>query len=136
MHPKAIHTLILFIVACWSVCGVELRLYSPTSKYDRIVFPVDNDEPMFNYYNETSSTTSTTSTTTTSSSSITTTESPLNKTSMASEEVHPLKNISSITTTTATTTELPNLDNRILLDTDAACQPGFSLRAGRCRKSA
>ncbi|EDW79712.2 uncharacterized protein Dwil_GK18882 [Drosophila willistoni] len=38
--------------------------------------------------------------------------------------------------TNATSTELPNIDNRILIDTLPKCKTGYELRANRCRKSA
>ncbi|KAH8384612.1 hypothetical protein KR093_002645, partial [Drosophila rubida] len=110
MHHNVVSALLVAIVIYQS-CAAELRPCS-TTKDDRIVFPDDN--------RVTGSSVNASSTT----------ESPLNSTTTTVDEETRDSN------TTTTTTELPDIGNRILVETLPVCEPGFQLRAGRCRKSA
>ncbi|XP_016999447.2 uncharacterized protein Gbp1 [Drosophila takahashii] len=95
---------------------------------DRIVFPKDSDEDehhsKFTYpvVNSTTTTTEEPPTTITTLLEITNSTEDI---SISSEEL-----------VNGTTTEMPTIDNRILLETSAKCRPGFELHAKRCRKPA
>ncbi|XP_064537940.1 AAC-rich mRNA clone AAC11 protein-like [Drosophila montana] len=167
MHLKAVHTLLLAIVA-WQICGMELRLCD-----DRIVFPDENNDPTF--YNLTSSnisninsssnnsksanisynnssnissssninlsnTSISNSNTSSNSSNINLSDTNLSSSNITSTTESPLGNGTleelHLPNSSTSTTELPTLDNRILVDTLPVCPPGQSLRAGRCRQSA
>ncbi|KAH8297279.1 hypothetical protein KR044_009995, partial [Drosophila immigrans] len=82
---------------------------------DRIIFPDDNRDSWNNVNASTSK------------------EIPLNSTTSPVDDMEPNTILESNITTT---TELPDIGNRILVDTLPVCEPGFQLRAGRCRKPA
>ncbi|XP_062130291.1 uncharacterized protein LOC133841668 [Drosophila sulfurigaster albostrigata] len=114
MHHNVVNALLLAIVI-WHICEAELRL-CVTTKDDRIIFPDDNRNT-WNSINTSS-----------------TTEIPLNSTTATLDDLH--RNATQDLNRTTTTTELPDIGNRILVETLPVCEPGFQLRAGRCRKSA
>ncbi|XP_034479547.1 uncharacterized protein LOC117785569 [Drosophila innubila] len=125
MPLKAVNALLLGFVA-WNICEAETRLCAVT-KDDRIVFPDDKSEAI-QIWNTTNISLSNS------------TELPLNTTTTLSLDKlntdSDLDSDSEPDSNSTTTTELPVLDNRILVDTLPVCGPGFQLRAGRCRKSA
>ncbi|XP_023164892.2 uncharacterized protein LOC111595412 [Drosophila hydei] len=126
MQLKAKQTLLLAIVT-WHIFVVQTRLAD-----DRVVFPNDNDESTTYTY--------TFSISTNSSNISSTTELPLgNSTSVGNTTLainSTLAGNCSSLDELQPTTELPTVDNRILVDSLPVCPPGQSLRAGRCRKSA
>lgn len=122
MQLKAVHTLLLGIVS-WNILIVQTRVVD-----DRIVFPNDNDEStnIFDYspiVNDNR----------TAACNITIADKPDNTTiADNSTTVDKLPLVIS----NVTTTELPTVVNRILVDTLAKCRAGQKLHAGRCRNSA
>ncbi|KAH8395380.1 hypothetical protein KR222_003396 [Zaprionus bogoriensis] len=117
---RAAHTL-LFGIFTWHISSIELHLcgFKPD---DRIIFPDDQGEylPLSNRANEFTTNNSLVNTTNT-------TELPMDSSTNSTLE----KLESNSTMGTPIT-----VDNRILVDTLPVCEPGFQLRAGRCRKSA
>ncbi|XP_016946694.1 uncharacterized protein LOC108022342 [Drosophila biarmipes] len=102
---------------------------SRQSSDDRIVFPKDDEEdthpPKFAYPWSKPTTTSTEEPLTTATALLETTNTTAKISSRSEEEL-----------VNGTTTEIPTIDNRILLETSPKCQPGFELHAKRCRRPA
>ncbi|XP_017077521.1 uncharacterized protein LOC108112216 [Drosophila eugracilis] len=106
---------------------IFLLIESRAVEDHRIVFPKDNDEDTNAsrfIYPWTNSTTKTP-------------EEPQSTTTKSALEVSNSTTISgSEELVNETTTEIPTIDNRILLETRPICKPGYELHGKRCRKPA
>ncbi|EDW92179.1 uncharacterized protein LOC6531676 [Drosophila yakuba] len=95
---------------------------------NRIVFPKDDEETDLRFaYPSMNSTTTTT-----------TTEEPASTIATRSESTNSAEQITSGSEelVNGSTTEVPTIDNRILLETTQKCKPGYQLFGKRCRKPA